>query len=393
MDTWLKASPFLAVGIYISGNSRGCRSQPNLTATWVRTQLARGWKLLPITLGPQASCNPRYPRYKDDPTIKATPGSDGTYAAARTQARAEAKKTVAAAAALGIVKGSTLWYDLESFDIGRTACRDSALAFLSTYTNTLHKLGYVSGVYSSAGSGIVALDNARRARAAGFSAPDRIWIARWDGRANTSTTYISDSGWNPGRRIKQYQGGHNETWGHVTINVDRDYLDMGRGAYALADRPCPGVRVNFTTYPALTTATASRYPLQVKALQCLLSVGRYYGRRVNGVYNSATITAAAKWVADHGLKADATGKVSRRTWIALLSAGTHPVLKVGSAGTDVRRLQRALDAALPSGKLAVTGIYDAKTRDAVKRYQSAVGVPTTGIATAGAWTRLMKGRS
>ena len=31
MDVWLNHSPFLSVGIYISGNSRACRSQPNLT--------------------------------------------------------------------------------------------------------------------------------------------------------------------------------------------------------------------------------------------------------------------------------------------------------------------------------------------------------------------------
>ena len=31
MNTWLNHSPFLAVGIYISGDSRACRNQPNLT--------------------------------------------------------------------------------------------------------------------------------------------------------------------------------------------------------------------------------------------------------------------------------------------------------------------------------------------------------------------------
>ena len=35
MDRWLTHSPFLAVGIYISGDSRACRSQPNLTPAWV----------------------------------------------------------------------------------------------------------------------------------------------------------------------------------------------------------------------------------------------------------------------------------------------------------------------------------------------------------------------
>src|SRR5690242_2372177 len=39
MDAWLDHSPFLAVGIYTSGASRACRSQPNLTPTWISTQL------------------------------------------------------------------------------------------------------------------------------------------------------------------------------------------------------------------------------------------------------------------------------------------------------------------------------------------------------------------
>ena len=77
MDVWLRQSPYLAVGIYISGASRACRVQPNLTPTWVTTQLRNGWKLLPITLGPQASCNPRFPRYGHDARISADPGTNG----------------------------------------------------------------------------------------------------------------------------------------------------------------------------------------------------------------------------------------------------------------------------------------------------------------------------
>ena len=56
MRVWMEHSPFMAVGIYISGNSRACRSQPNLTATWVSNQLKRGWRLLPI---PQDQCRGR----------------------------------------------------------------------------------------------------------------------------------------------------------------------------------------------------------------------------------------------------------------------------------------------------------------------------------------------
>ena len=76
---------------------------------------------------------------------------------------------MADAQALGIVPGSTLWYDLEGFNDSLTDCRESALAFLSAWTDQLHALGYVSGVYSSAGSGIKMLDDARVERPGQFT--------------------------------------------------------------------------------------------------------------------------------------------------------------------------------------------------------------------------------
>src|SRR6476620_1940687 len=112
MDAWLTGSPYWAVGIYLSGDSRGCLSQPNLTPAWVSTQLAHGWRLLPITLGPQASCTTRE-RYLHQ--VRIHPSPTDSYASARSQGRAEARKTVAAARRLGIGARSTLWYDLESF--------------------------------------------------------------------------------------------------------------------------------------------------------------------------------------------------------------------------------------------------------------------------------------
>src|SRR3954468_17785119 len=102
MDAWLTGSPYWAVGIYISGDSRGCTSQPNLTPAWISTQLANGWRLLPITLGPQASCQPRFPRYADDPKISAVADANGGYSTALQQGAAQANQSVAAATALGI---------------------------------------------------------------------------------------------------------------------------------------------------------------------------------------------------------------------------------------------------------------------------------------------------
>ena len=386
MNRWLTHSPFLAVGIYISGNSRACRDQPNLTPKWIRTQLAKGWRLLPITLGPQASCQPRFPRYDDDPKINPKRGTDGRYRWAREQGTAEATKAVAAAQALGIVAGSTLWYDLEGFNDALTDCRESALAFLSEWTDQLHRLGYVSGVYSSAGSGIEMLDDARVERPGMFTLPDRIWIARWDLQANTSTSYIRADGWLPGGRMKQYQGGHDETWGGVRINIDRNYLDLGLGSVATRETHCGGTRISYWRYRALDPGSTAK---TVGALQCLLKEKNLYGGQVNGVYDEPTVAAATAWMAARGFSVQQ--RFAPRHWVALLSEGGKPVLKIGSAGSDVRRLQRALSAADRRARVTATGVFDAKTDAALRDWQERNGMPRTGVAAPNTWRKLWAG--
>lgn len=384
MDAWRKHSPFWAVGIYISGASRGCRGQANLTPTWVKKQLNRGWRLLPITLGPQASCHPGFPRYGNDPTITPTPGSNDRYNPARKQGRKEARSAVAAAAALGIVKRSTLWYDLEGFDHTNTHCRKSAMAFLSGWTYQLHRLGYVSGVYSSAGSGIKALDDLRAAGDASINLPDRIWIARWDGVANTSTSYIRDDGWLPGNRMKQYRGGHHETWGGVTINIDSNWLDLGRGSVAPKETWCDGVTVNFRRYHPLAPGTERKQ--QTTALKCLLRESGHFSGPLTGSYGSLLEASVRAWRAERGL-ADA-GTWSRRTWRMLTADGARPVLKFGSADSDVRRLQRALNSTSANPRLRVDGVYGDQVTAAVKDWQRSVGHAQTGIVLAKSWRRL-----
>ena len=63
--------------------------------------------------------------------------------------------------AYGIGPGSTIWYDLEGFDLTNTACRESALVFTSAWVSRIKAHGYVAGFYSSASSGIKMLDDAR----------------------------------------------------------------------------------------------------------------------------------------------------------------------------------------------------------------------------------------
>ena len=389
MDAWLRHSPYLAVGIYISGASRACKVQPNLTPTWVTTQLRSGWKLLPITLGPQASCNTRFPRYGNDATISPDPGSDGRYPKARRQGAAEADRTVAAAKSLGLSPGSTMWYDLEGFDADRTRCRYSAMAFLSAWTRELHALDYVSGVYSSAASGIKMLDDARVNTPGRFTLPDRLWIADWNRNADVFSAYVRNDGWMPHKRVHQYRGGQPETFGGVTINIDRNWLDLGKGSVAPPEpKHCGGAAVyNYPSYANLQRGTTRSD--QVRALQCMLQGRGVYRGVIDGTYGDATVAAVRAYRKSIGWQA--SDAWSRHTWMQLMTVGPQPVVKYGSARSAVRKVQRALNASGVS-QLTVTGVMKRATVDAVKRYQSRLGMRQYGVVTPATWRALSAGR-
>ncbi|MGY2876590.1 hypothetical protein ACVW00_003780 [Marmoricola sp. URHA0025 HA25] len=391
MTAWLASSPFRAVGIYMSGALRFCQAQTNLTPTWVSTQLATGWRLLPIHLGAQASCTTR-DRYQKD---KISADATNNYGAARTQARVEATQAVAAAQSLGIVAGSTIYYDLEAFNASIASCRMSSLWFLSAWTRKLHATGYVSGVYSSALSGIKVLDDARVTPGNRATMPDQIWIADWNGRADASSAFIRPDGW-AGKRIHQYQGGHNETWGGATINIDRNYLDLSGTAPTppppppadkLSDPRCTPAAISRTAYR--DTAPQERTSLHL-ALQCLLKQQGLYDRSVSGTWNAATTAGVKGWQArvHHRVQKAFT----RSDWTSLLAAGTtRSVLQAGVRSDDVVRAQRALNAAI-SPHLSVTGAYNRATRAAVREYQHRVGISPTGVVATKTWAALRKGR-
>ena len=207
MTAW-KTSPYKAIGVYIGGASRGC-AQPNLTAAWVQQQVTAGWKLLPLYVGLQASCSGK-------PHVI-------TNASAVSQGRAAGSDAALQAASLGLAKQSILIYDMEAYDTTNAACRKGVLDFMNGYTSALHDLGYLSSFYSSAGSGVV--DQVAQYSATGYTPPDYIDFARWDKVVTTTDPYIPSTLWASHRRMKQYQGGHQETYGGVTINFDSNYVD------------------------------------------------------------------------------------------------------------------------------------------------------------------------
>lgn len=369
MDAWWRGSPYAAVGIYIAGENRACAQQSTLDAAWVATQAQRGWRLLPLSVGPQAPCTPPAHWTRVDPSP-----ADG-YAAARSQGRDEADQAADAARNLALAPGSTLWLDLEAFDTAQPQCRAATLAYVAGWTVGLRGLGFVPGVYSSARSGISMLQDARNH---GRDVPRRVWVADWDGRADV--TPARRAGWRG--VVHQYAGTHHETYGGVTLEIDSSFMHVGRGSTAPPDRAaCPA-----SAHPVLRPGDRSR---AVAALQCLLRRHGWLRARPHGRYDAGTRRAVAAFQRGRGLAAD--GVADRRTWVALLASGSRPLLKYGATGDAVRRLQRALDTGQRAG-LPVTGVYRDGTAAAVRRYQRRHHLPATGVMTDAVWRQLQRGR-
>ncbi|MDR7254335.1 hypothetical protein J2X46_003328 [Nocardioides sp. BE266] len=387
MDAWLTSSPFWGVGVYIGGSTLSCRptptdpGQPHLDATWVAAQRAHGWRVLPIWVGPQASCQTGYGDL-------ITPDPTGAYAAADAQGRAEASAAVARAGELGLPSRTTLWYDLEGgFDVANDDCRRSALRFLSGWTSQLHALGFRSGVYSSVSAGIHALDNADNLSPGSYEMPDQVWYAWYNGRATADIDpqWVRGSTW-AGQRIHQYEAHVPALYGGVLLTIDRNYLELDGGSQPPRSfLGCGRTRLDFGSYPRLRTG--SRGP-RVAALQCLLRKGARYHSKLDGRYDRDVVRAVTRFQRRHDLRP--TGKADRATWTVLFSAGSTPLMKVGSAGESALRLQRALRAA---GARAVkaTGVVNVRTTTAVSRLQRRVGLDPTGVVTPETWAALQAG--
>ncbi|MDN4160486.1 glycoside hydrolase domain-containing protein [Nocardioides abyssi] len=386
MDVWRRHSPFWGVGVYLGGSTMSCRAdptdptsgQPHLDATWVRRQTSAGWRVLPIWVGPQASCS----GYAD----RIDPSPAAAYAAAEAQGRAEATAAAERARALGIDRRSTLWYDLEDFDLAGDDCRRSALRFLSGWTEALHDLGHRSGVYSNIAAGIHALDNADNVSPGSYTMPDQVWYAWANGRADTAVSDKVRAGSWAGQRVHQYALDETATYGGVTLTIDRSYLRVGGGSAApRAPRACGGVRLDRSAYPALAKGRRGQV---VRTAQCLLRKSASYRGKVDGRFDGDVARVVRRYQRATGLPV--SGKVDRRTWITLLARGEAPLLKEGSAEDAVRRLQRALVAT--GATLPVTGVLDRRTSRAVATYQRRVGLAAVGVVAPDTWAALRRGR-
>ncbi|MFE9630330.1 DUF1906 domain-containing protein [Streptomyces sp. NPDC006463] len=217
MDTWRADSPFGAVGIYIGGGARAC-AQPQLTAAWVRRQAEAGWHLMPIWVGRQ-------------PWNSSSTGLSTDPSEADEQGRSAAEGAAAAAGSLGLEAGTVLYNDLENYT-DRDTWDAPVVAYLTAWTVRLHELGYRSAAYVSASSGAQALsahhDQAPEAM------PDVLWVARWNGAASVTDADMGlpdgTTQWHGPRRAHQFRGDHDASYGGVTINIDRNWVDVDPSA-------------------------------------------------------------------------------------------------------------------------------------------------------------------
>jgi hypothetical protein len=207
LRAWWGRSPYRATGVYIGGAGRACR-QPRLNRGWVRAAHRIGWRLLPVYAGAQAPCaTDRHPKPLIDPRHTAQQGG------------AQGAGAVRNAAALSIRPGSPIYLDIENYRRGNRGCTLAVLRFTAAWASAVRARGYRPGFYSSSGSGVADLSDAR-------PSVDEVWYARWDSHSDTDGFRSVPSGrWTGHHRVHQYRGPVKERHGGVTASVDRDAVD------------------------------------------------------------------------------------------------------------------------------------------------------------------------
>lgn len=116
--------------------------------------------------------------------------------------------------------------------------------------------------------------------------------------------------------------------------------------------------------------------------QALKALGFSPGK-VDGIFGTATEKAVKEFQAAVGIDVD--GIVGRVTWINIDEADqSEPVLRKGSKGLPVRRLQSRMSAVgFDTG--GVDGRFGPKTEAAVRRLQRQAGIEVDGVVGPDTW--------
>ncbi len=341
------ASPYRAVGIYVGGVNRAC-ADGNLSAAWVTAAVAAGWALAPLYVGRQAPCVTQRGLVRVDP---ASAAAEGAAAGADAAARA---------GTFGLPPGSPLYFDMEGYATNDAACTRAVQTFLSAWTSELHALGYVSGVYGSAASTV--RDLVPLARAPGAVAPDAVWIAHWNGLPTVfGDQYVPDDLWAGHQRLHQFTGGHRESYGGVSLEIDGDYVDGPVVAASALPAPPPPVSpagsVGSGDGEAIASWPAGTIPRSVLVTLTPTDVGS----PVTGLGTGYAARLAATDTATGAIVNVFTAPLTIR--FKLVAPGAVPV--VSSDGTAWSRLPRLAGPTLPAGAVAGYTVEPDGTTDVV----------------------------
>jgi hypothetical protein len=226
MQTWFQNSPYRDIGVYIGGcnvtavpasGPNGCGSNPpssgtkktntNLNSTWVSDVSSMGWGIMPLWVGPQASCISGNPSlfYLIDTSTSASAYNEGV---------SEADSAATAATALGM-SNSIVYYDMEAYSTSDTSCDSSVSQFISGWVTEMHTRGFQAGVYG-------APYNVKD----WTTPPDGLWMFYPDGVDTASDLNSAISSTWAQKRIHQYCAGGSsqicpspaqQTYGGVTL--------------------------------------------------------------------------------------------------------------------------------------------------------------------------------
>ena len=346
MDAWRTSSPFWAVGIYVSGASRGCREPAEPDADLGQRQLAGGWRLLPITLGPQASCTTRErylhqvrinPSSSDCLRLGAPPGP-GRGRARRSPPPAGSGSPRAARSGTTSSRSPTSVDPVPRVGAELPVLLDPAAARPALRLRRLLQRRL----------GIEMLDDARADRPGRYRMPDRIWIADWNGRADIASCYVRS------RRLAAPQAGCTSTRAATSrptaacgSTSTRNWLDLGRGSRAPPEpralRWARVVQLRQLPHPC-GPATAARWCARSSAC-CAAAAPTPAPSTACTTPGSAPRSAAT---GPAGGSPPAPAPARRPGWRCCPRA-TRPLVKVGQRLVAVRRVQRALNAADGAG--------------------------------------------
>jgi uncharacterized protein YraI len=353
LGAWKGTSPYGTVNIYFGGNNRGC-AQPNLTTAWVRDAAAAGWKLLPTYFGYQPHC-----MFGDKPNRY-------TATNATTRGGSDASDAVAKAKALGLLRGSALYADVEHYDRTIPGCRTAVLRYVSAWTKGLHAAGYLAGVYVHQDSGLRDLSAAYTSTT--YARPDAVWMARWDGKTSlTGWPTAPNSHWAVYQRAKQYQGDHNETHGGATLNIDSNAIKAPVATVARTYRVTSTTSLNARSGPSSSYPRVRTYAPGASLSVVCQSSGQKV--RTTAVWNRLT---NGTWVSDYYVSTPSNTRFTRalprcvypgQVTTDSLTARTGPGTSYAAAGSSLRRGSLAYVMCQKAGsRVATTRVWN-KLRD------------------------------